>query len=389
MPDKLKALVSILTPAGRGAIAVVAVEGPQAEQMVEQFFRPVRGGCLSARAMQQIVFGRWGLDPGEEVIAWRRASNHVEVHCHGGDSAVRRIVEELTASGATEEPWSQWISRQEPSAISAAAREALAHAATNRTAAVLLDQYHGALDTALRQIFGLLQSSTDDSHPTKPPDCISAAFSISQLLQRGPLGMHLTVPWKVVIAGPPNVGKSSLINALLGFQRAIVFDEPGTTRDLLTALTAFDGWPVELADTAGWRVSDDALEMAGIERAQQAAAAADCVLLVFDASQAWNRENQKLVELWPEAIVVHNKTDLGTPPANAAQGMFVSALKSTGLDSLAAAIISRLIAVELQAGDAVPFTRAHNAGLLAAQSALSCGDFSAAKSCLLALLVKN
>ena len=92
----------------------------------------------------------------------------------------------------------------------------------------------------------------------------------------------------MVIAGPPNVGKSSLINALLGFQRAIVFDLPGTTRDVVTAVTALDGWPVELSDTAGLRSSDDPLELAGIEQAHRQAAAADCLLLVFDASQPWS-----------------------------------------------------------------------------------------------------
>jgi tRNA modification GTPase len=89
----------------------------------------------------------------------------------------------------------------------------------------------------------------------------------------------------VVIAGPPNVGKSSLINALLGYQRAIVFDQPGTTRDVLTATTAIDGWPVELADTAGIREGDDAIETEGVARALAEIRAADLVVEVWDASQ--------------------------------------------------------------------------------------------------------
>src|SRR5262249_42285045 len=133
---------------------------------------------------------------------------------------------------------------------------------------------------------------------------------IGQLLNRAPLGAHLTQPWRVVIAGPPNVGKSSLINAILGYERAIVFDQPGTTRDVVTAATALDGWPVELADTAGLPAGVDPLDRAGIERETAQADEADCLLLVFDASQPWTHEHELLIERWPSAIVVHNKHDL-------------------------------------------------------------------------------
>ena len=84
-------------------------------------------------------------------------------------------------------------------------------------------------------------------------------------------GRHLLTPFDVVLAGPANVGKSSLINALVGYNRAIVYDAPGTTRDVITAETAIDGWPVTLSDTAGLRDSDDPLEMAGVQTAQCAA----------------------------------------------------------------------------------------------------------------------
>ncbi len=129
------------------------------------------------------------------------------------------------------------------------------------------------------------------------------------MLARAPLGLHLTKPWQIVIAGPPNVGKSSLLNAFVGYQRAIVFDQPGTTRDVVTAATAIDGWPVQVSDTAGLRSSADPLETAGADSAAQQARAADCLLLVFDASQHWTAGNQQLIDAWPQAVVVGNKCD--------------------------------------------------------------------------------
>src|SRR5690606_16577637 len=87
---------------------------------------------------------------------------------------------------------------------------------------------------------------------------------LAALVDRAPLGLHLTRPWHVALAGAPNVGKSSLLNAVLGYGRAIVFDQPGTTRDVLDAVTAIDGWPVRLTDGAGLRESVDALEAAGV-----------------------------------------------------------------------------------------------------------------------------
>ena len=165
-----------------------------------------------------------------------------------------------------------------------------------------------------------------------------------------------------------------------------MFNLPGTTRDIVTSLTALDGWPVEFSDTAGLRASDDPLEAAGVERATAQAAAADCLLLVFDTSQPWTNEDQKLLQRWPAAIVVHNKSDLGLQDDAAPQGLRVSALCGQGIGDIAAAILSRLIMNELAPGDAIPFIDEQVAALQSAENAVRNGNWDAARSVMLAML---
>lgn len=230
---------------------------------------------------------------------------------------------------------------------------------------MLLDQYHGALAAAIQEIVAHLRGHQLDS----------AIAQLDRLMARAALGLHLTRPWQVVIAGPPNVGKSSLINSLVGYERAIVFDEPGTTRDVVTAQAAFDGWPVQLADTAGLRASDDPLETAGIQLAVAQAVAADCLLLVFDAPQPWRAELDELIEKWPTALVVHNKCDLAAP---ARAGMATSALNHLGIDELMLAIVAKLIPIVPAPGAAIPFTPAQVETLRTAREQLEQNNVEAA-----------
>jgi tRNA modification GTPase len=245
------------------------------------------------------------------------------------------------------------------------ARQALSATRTERAAAILLDQWRGELRSALGRAVAWIQSGR----------AADAAAILHELERSASVGLHLVEPWRVVLTGRPNVGKSSLINAILGFERSIVHAAPGTTRDVVTAQTALGGWPVELADTAGWRDSSDEIEAAGLEQARTRLRQADLIVLVFDVSADWTSEDQALLAAWPGTVVVHNKCDLppgvpqGRPP-----GLMVSAAQRGGIDVLVRELGRRLVPQPPRPGTAVLFTRPQVKVVQAAQASLARGN---------------
>ncbi len=347
MPQENLPTVVLLTPPGRGAVATLLVEGPGALQAVATHFHARGGQPLQPHSDQRLAIGRFGDDPGEEVVVRCRSDQAVEVHCHGGHATVEMIQQALVDSGCRPLLWQEWLSAQGTDPLAVAAMLALSQARTQRTAAILLDQYQGALGRAIEAIHTAIEQR----------QYALAREQIAALLARAPLGRHLVEPWQVVVAGRPNVGKSSLINALLGYPRSIVHPTAGTTRDVVTAATAIDGWPVLLADTAGLGVGGDAVERAGIALAHQQMAQADLIVLLFDLSVPWTAADDALLADWPEAMVVHNKSDAALSGETARPpGLALSALTRQGLDVLVEQIGHRLVPHPPPPGAAVPFT---------------------------------
>ncbi|HVX15869.1 MAG TPA: GTPase [Pirellulales bacterium] len=363
--------VTVLTPAGRAAVAVLAVSGHGADAKVGQLFSPASGRPLVEAAVGQIVLGRWAGAVGEELVVCRRAMDEVEIHCHGGAAAVATVVDSLVEGGCRQSQWPEWVSLRSGNPIAADAIVALARATTRRSAAVLLDQFHGALAAELESCAELLESSEEASHR-------AAETRLRSLAARSQIGRHLIDPFRVVIAGKPNVGKSSLVNALAGFERSIVYDQPGTTRDVVTARTAIDGWPVELSDTAGLRTSDDALEEAGVRLALDRIRTADARLLVFDSSQPWSQSDDELIARWPDSIVVHNKADLRPPPVTIPGGVVTSAVSGQGIDTLLSVLGERLVPRPVSPGEPIPFLALHEEVIGKSIEQLLRGEFVAA-----------
>jgi tRNA modification GTPase len=362
----------LLTPVGRGAVASLLVAGPGAITAVASAFHPASGRPLEALAPEQIVFGRWeSARQGEEVVVCRRDTERIEIHCHGGRVAAERILNSLAKRGCVPTEWPEWIRQSQPDPLRAAALVALASAPTERTASILWDQARGALSEAVDEIRGAISRG----------DCAAGLDALDQLLSWASLGVHLVRPWRVVLTGPPNAGKSSLLNALLGYGRAIVHDAPGTTRDIVTALTAIDGWPVELADTAGLRVSSDPIEAAGIALAESYLAQADLVVLLRDASLPNRRSDEALAARWPAALRVATKCDLlasSIDKGSDAVELATSAATGAGVAGLAEAMIQRLVPGNPRAAQAMPFLAEQVDQLRLTREAMAAGDACAA-----------
>jgi tRNA modification GTPase len=341
----------LLTPAGRGAIATIAVDGPSAVAVVESLFCSAAGRHLIDQPIDHIFYGIWK-STGEDVVVARRGNQRIEVHCHGGAAASTAILETLADAGCEIADWQGFVRGDALNAIRGEALVALAEASTERTAAILLEQYQGALDAAIGEAIAHFQRGSKSA----------GLACLAQLLQWSEFGAHLTKPWRVVIAGPPNVGKSTLLNALVGYERAIVFDQPGTTRDVVSSQTAVNGWPIELSDTAGLHAAAEPIELAGVQRARAEMGNADLVILVTDMTQPWSKELEQLAGECPEALVIHNKVDK-TPPdevinrlADRPTGLPISARFGQNLSEALAAIATRLVPAVPTPRTAIPFT---------------------------------
>lgn len=394
-----------LTPPGRAAVAVVLVDGPAALAAVQRSFYALSGRSLRDVPLNRIAVGRWGGQGGEELVVARRSELQIEVHCHGGAAAVRGVIDTLVADGCRELDWREWLKLNHGSATAVSskcdsrrdstardAQIALAEARTFRTAAILLDQMNGAFTAATENAIQALNAYDWDR----------ASETVNAIWQYRDLGLHLATPWRVVLAGPPNVGKSSLINALAGFERAIVSPIPGTTRDIVTLTTAIGGWPMELADTAGLRSTSDELETAGIELTETALATADLVLRVYDATQLKTPpiNEPPTVEPVPAAkqgrvLQVLNKVDLlsddaakkiGGEDAEARTAVRTSAVTGEGIAELAAAIERSLVPAPPEPGAAVPFIQRHIEALGVARSAIERHHADPAREALHSLL---
>lgn len=371
-------VVCVLTPAGRGAVAVVGVEGASAASLADRFFRAANRKPLENQPTQRIVYGQWlsseDQSEGEDLVVCRRSDTRLEIHCHGGSQSSTQIVTDLVSVGCAEITTDQWLQVQHDCPFQAAAHQELSQATTARTASILLDQYHGALRQELVAILDDLEANQLDQAQTR----------IEGLLKFAEFGLHLTKPWQVVIAGQPNVGKSSLINALVGFERAIVFDQPGTTRDVVTATTAIDGWPVQLSDTAGLHSTDDTIESAGIELARQRLEAAALIVWILDAREVVGAAEDSLWELATKqatnvgvqlveahTAVVINKCDLAELSADEAQSIIcTSATNGSGIDRLLAEIALRLVPEVPGARAPIPFLAQQTQSLQTAASHL-------------------
>jgi len=375
-------VAAMLTPRGRGAIATVRITGglDRIDTSLPPLFEAANRRRLLEQPVGRIVFGRWGAAPAEDAVVCRTALNSLEVHCHGGHAAVQRILDSLESLGIRSVSWQSQNSEGD-GILSTEFLEAMGKAGTLRAAGILLDQYRRTFRDAIERLLEASQSEGDELF-------VDLCRRVDEILSWSSFGLHLSRPWKVVLTGRPNVGKSSLVNALLGYSRSIVYAEPGTTRDVVTAETAFDGWVMELSDTAGIRETSQAIEAAGIEKAREHVSRADCRVIVLDVSRPPDDEDFELLRNYGDALVVAHKSDLPDVwEARAPSGAIrVSSRTGDGVDALGSALVTRLVPRVPGPGTPVPATERQVRWLEQAREAARLGDRGQLLQSLVALL---
>ena len=314
-----------LTPPGRGAIASLLLDGPGAISMLAPFLEIDPFFLYGAE--KEPIFTRLRLEnQAEEIVLHAVSPTCLRLHCHGGEAVIAAVTEAMQLCGATVIDPFDWLKRQ-AMPIEAEARALLARCRTERTARIMLDQVGGAFRHLLEEL------------------------RISELLRWSALGLHLVEPFRIALVGLPNAGKSSLLNALLGFQRSLVDDTPGTTRDFVVIETAFDGWPMMLIDTAGLRETTDPIEQAGVLQTTSILRSVDLTLEVIDATTGCRAEM-----LSPPSIPVLNKIDLVDATMDVEDAVRVSAVTGEGMETLMHRIVQSLVPESPPPGQGMPFT---------------------------------
>lgn len=359
-------IVAIATPAGRAGIGVVRISGPSAASAASSVL-----GRSSPLAPRRATLCR--ISGGDHVVATFFPSPHsytgqhvVELSAHGNPVVLRSIVERAIAAGARLARPGEFTLRAflngRMDLVQAEAVGDLIAAATPLQAGVAYDQLNGTLTARIGEIDGelfdviaRLEASLDfpdeGYHFIDPPEVAHRVDAIVARLERlladAARGRMIREGATVVIAGRPNVGKSSLFNALAGSDRSIVTPVAGTTRDLVTERVDLEGIVMTLVDTAGAREALDLVEREGVARARRARDAADLVLVVLDASRNPTAEDALLLSQTADVrrVIAANKIDAGAVHVEPGATR-VSAQTGAGLDELRRAILAALAAGE-------------------------------------------
>jgi len=367
-------IVAVATPPGRGGIGVVRLSGAGAETIAralvarEQPLAPRHATFTRIAACDQVVatfFPAPHSYTGEDVV---------ELSAHGSPVILAGIVSAAMGGGARlAEPGEFTLRAFLNGRIDLPQAEAVADlidAVTPLQARAAFDQLEGTLtgaigeiDAGLFDLVARLEASVDFSeegyHFVEPAEVARTLERLmartASLIDEGRRGRLVREGFQVVIVGKPNVGKSSLFNALAGAARAIVTDVPGTTRDLVAEVVDVDGMRVTLVDTAGMRPTHDVVEAEGVARARQAWDVADLVLIVVDGSAPLDALDRQLLEetAGRRRLVVLNKSDLGAdlgvvPGGEGGAGRLrVSARTGDGFGDLRAGIL-RALDVEMR-----------------------------------------
>jgi tRNA modification GTPase len=367
-------IAAIATAPGEAGIGIIRLSGEKSIAIADSLFKNPAGKSLENGEDRKLYYGHI-YDPKtdqmvDEILIVKMlgprsytTEDVVEIHCHGGMIPVRRILQLTLEQGAILAEPGEFTKRAFLNGrLDLSQAEAVMDLISAKTEAVYdvsLNQLNGQISSAIKELRELLlrmiahiQVSID-----YPEDDIEEVTfgelkkeglevldGIDSLLSSVDTGKILRDGLKTIILGKPNVGKSSLMNAVLRENRAIVTDIPGTTRDIIEEYVNIHGIPLKIVDTAGIRDTEDLVEKMGVDRAKDLVNSADLIIAVFDQSSSLTDEDYEIINLIKEksSIVLLNKTDLPSvldraeleKSVNHDMVFEISALNKTGLDRL-------------------------------------------------------
>jgi tRNA modification GTPase len=369
-------MAAISTPIGEGGIGIVRLSGPDAVPVAERVFRCPSKAPLSEFETHTVHYGHVvvaGRIVDEVLVTLLRAprtytrEDVVEIGCHGGIAATRAVLDAVLAAGARLAERGEFTQRAfQNGRISIDQAQAVLDVVRAQTALGLeaaVDRLGGRFSGEIAELRHELEALAADleveiDFPDLDVEVVAflprvraLAAQIDELRARGEQGRIVREGLTVAILGRPNVGKSTLLNALLAEERSIVAPTPGTTRDTVEEVASIGGIPVRLIDTAGLREPADEIEAEGVRRAEAAAHRADLVLVLIDRSSPLEPDDRALLarQFGIPRIVVKNKADLddrfglGALSEIAEPIVEISARDGRGLDVLRDTILSRLV----------------------------------------------
>lgn len=333
-------IAAIATAPGEGGIGIIRISGEKSLQVANSIFKSISGKKIEEYNTRTLIYGHIVDNDkviDEVLVAFMKGPNSyttedvIEINCHGGFISVKKILELILSKDVRLADQGEFTKRAFLNGrIDLAQAEAIIdviNAKTDMAHTVAQSQLEGSLSKKIKdlrfnvteilaQITVSLDFPDEDvehiTYNTLKEKTIDLQKEINKLYDTSESGKILRDGLKTVIVGKPNVGKSSLLNAILGENRAIVTDIPGTTRDVIEEFVNIKGIPLKIVDTAGIRETEDVVERIGVEKSREFFSAADLSIVVLDSSRSLDPEDIEILEsVQPnKTIVLLNKTDL-------------------------------------------------------------------------------